>query len=200
MYGIEYNFPNLWPGKSLIYDQTIHFLNIIFSWAEIFYFGEIQPIDFLSFFKNPYLWGFWWAFLVAQMVKHLPAMWATQIWSLGQEDPLEEKVATHPGIHAWKIPWAKEPGGLQSMGSQRVRHDWATSLHEVLLGLPGGSMVKNLPAKLETWVRSLGKEDSLEKEMATHSNIFAVKVPWTEELGRLQSIGSQRVGHDCCCC
>ena len=57
-------------------------------------------------------------------------------------------------------------------------------------------MVKNLPAKLETWVRSLGKEDSLEKEMATHSNIFAVKVPWTEELGRLQSIGSQRVGHD----
>ena len=57
-------------------------------------------------------------------------------------------------------------------------------------------MVKNLPAKLETWVRSLGKEDSLEKEMATHSNIFAVKVPWTEELGRLQSIGLQRIEHD----
>ena len=71
-----------------------------------------------------------------------------------------------------------------------------TSLHEVLRGLPGGSMVKNPPAKQETWVRSLGKEDSLEKEMAIHSSIFAWKIPWTEELGRLQSIGSQRVGHD----
>ena len=57
-------------------------------------------------------------------------------------------------------------------------------------------MVKNLPAKLETWVRSLGKEDSLEKEMATHSNILAWEIPWTEEPGRLQSMGSQRVRHN----
>ena len=57
-------------------------------------------------------------------------------------------------------------------------------------------MVKNLPAKQETWIRSLGKEDSLEKEMATHSSIFAWKIPWTGELGRLQSTGSQRVGHN----
>ena len=71
-----------------------------------------------------------------------------------------------------------------------------TSLHEVFRGLPGGSMVKNLPAKQETWIRSLGKEDPLEKEMATHSSIFAWKIPWTGELGRLQSTGSQRVGHN----
>ena len=56
--------------------------------------------------------------------------------------------------------------------------------------------VKRLPAVQETWVRSLGWEDPLEKEMATHSSILAWKIPWTEELGRLQSTGSQRVGHD----
>ena len=57
-------------------------------------------------------------------------------------------------------------------------------------------MVKNLPAMRESRVRSLGREDPLEKEMATHSSIVAWKIPWTEEPGRLQSIGSQRVGHD----
>ena len=56
--------------------------------------------------------------------------------------------------------------------------------------------LKRLPAMQETWVRSLGREDPLEKEMATHSSILAWKIPWTEEPGRLQSIGSQRVGHD----
>ena len=56
--------------------------------------------------------------------------------------------------------------------------------------------VKNLPAMQETWVRSLGWEDPLEKEMATHSNILAWKIPGTEEPGRLQSMASQRLGHD----
>ena len=57
-------------------------------------------------------------------------------------------------------------------------------------------MVKHLPAMQETWVRSLGWEDLLEKEMATHSSTLAWRIPWTEEPGRLQSMGSQRVGHD----
>ena len=57
-------------------------------------------------------------------------------------------------------------------------------------------MVKNLPAMLETWVRSLGREDTLEKEMATHSSILAWRIPWTEEPGELESMGSQRVRHD----
>ena len=56
--------------------------------------------------------------------------------------------------------------------------------------------VKNLPAMQETSARSLGQEDPLEKEMATHSSILAWKIPWTEEPGRLQTIESQRVGHD----
>ena len=56
--------------------------------------------------------------------------------------------------------------------------------------------VKNLPARQETWVRSLGQEDPLEKEMATHSSILVWRIPWTEEPGRLESMGSIRVGHD----
>jgi len=61
--------------------------------------------------------------LVAQMVKHLPTMRETGVRSLGWEDLLEKEMATHSSIHAWKIPWIEEPGGLQTMGSQRVRHD-----------------------------------------------------------------------------
>ena len=61
--------------------------------------------------------------MVAQIVKNLPAVRETQVQSLGQEDPLEEEMATHSSILAWKIPWTEEPGRLQSMGSQRVGHD-----------------------------------------------------------------------------
>ena len=60
---------------------------------------------------------------MAQIVKNLPAMQETQVRPLGQEDPLEEGMATHSSILAWEIPWTEEPGGLQSMGSQRVGHD-----------------------------------------------------------------------------
>ena len=61
--------------------------------------------------------------LVAQTVKHLPAMWETWVQSLDLEDPLEKEMATHSSTLAWKIPWMEEPGGLQYMGSQRVGHD-----------------------------------------------------------------------------
>ena len=64
------------------------------------------------------------------------------------------------------------------------------------MGFPGGSAVKNLPAMQETQIQSLGCEDLLEKEMATHSSILAWKIPWREEPDRLQSMGSQRAGHD----
>ena len=60
---------------------------------------------------------------MAQMVKRLPAMQETQVQSLGQEDPLEKEMATHSSTHAWKILWMEKPGGLQSMGLQRVGHD-----------------------------------------------------------------------------
>ena len=59
------------------------------------------------------------------MVKRLPTIQETQVRSLGQEDPLEKAMATHSTTLAWKIPWTEEPGRLQSMGLQRVRHDLA---------------------------------------------------------------------------
>ena len=68
------------------------------------------------------------ASLVAQRLKHLPAMQETRVRSLGWEYPLEKEMATHSSILAWRIPWMEEPGRLQSTGSQRVRQDWATSL------------------------------------------------------------------------
>ena len=63
------------------------------------------------------------ASLVAQMVKNLPAVQETQVQSLGREDPLEKEMATHSSILTWRILWREEPGGLQSMVSQRVEHD-----------------------------------------------------------------------------
>ena len=73
-------------------------------------------------------------------------------------------------------------------------------IHITIRKLIGSSlvaqMVKRLSTMRETWVRSLGREDPLEKEMAIHSSTIAWRIPWTEEPGRLQSMGSQRVGHD----
>ena len=66
--------------------------------------------------------------LVTQMVKRLPTMRETWVQSLGREDLLDKAMATHSSTLAWKIPWTEEPGRLQSIGSLRVRHDWATSL------------------------------------------------------------------------
>ena len=66
---------------------------------------------------------FVWASLLAQIIKNPPAMQETWVRSLGWEDLLEKGMATHSTILAWRIPWTEEPGGLQSMGSQRVGHD-----------------------------------------------------------------------------
>ena len=64
---------------------------------------------------------------MAQAVKNLPAMQETRVQSLSHEDPLEKGMAIHSSIPAWKIPWTEEPGGLQFMGPQRVKHDKATN-------------------------------------------------------------------------
>ena len=91
--------------------------------------------------KSQIVWVDWWHLktdcpvlpryttsLVAQPVKHLPTVRETQVWFLGQEGTLEKEMATYSSILAWEIPWLEEPGRLQSMGSQSVRHNWATSL------------------------------------------------------------------------
>ena len=66
----------------------------------------------------------------------------------------------------------------------------------MIVVFPIAQMVKNLPATQESWVRSLGQEDPLEKGMAIHSSTLAWRIPWTEEPGGLESVGPQRVGHD----
>ena len=68
-----------------------------------------------------------WTSLVAQRLKRLPPMRETRVESLGRKDPLEKEMAIHSSILAWRIPWKEKPSRLQSMGSQRVWHDWATS-------------------------------------------------------------------------
>ena len=155
---------------------------------------------------------------MAQTVKYLPTMWETRVQSLGREDLLEKEIATHSSILAWKIPWTEEPGGLQSMGSQIVGHDWLTLLHcrtlpcpHTLTPPPKGckNTVKNtvtemknifygLNSRLETGEERINEleEMSIETSMAPHSSTLAWKIPWTEEPGRLQSMGSRRVGHD----
>ena len=81
--------------------------------------------------RTGYLLQYSWASLVAQLVKNLPSVREACVWSLGWEDPLEESIATHSSIFAWRIPWT-EPCGIQSMWLQRVRHDWVTK-HIVIL-------------------------------------------------------------------
>ena len=96
----------------------------------IFVLGYHAPLT--PPFADQNVFGFWsydlWASLVAQSLKRLPPTWETWVRSLGWEDPLEKEMATHSSILAWGIPWTEEPGRLQSTGSQRVWHDWATSL------------------------------------------------------------------------
>ena len=110
------------------------FLDLFLHSFPVAYWAIYQPGELI--FQCPIFLPFhtmytynWWASLVAQRLKCLPAMWETWVRSLGWEDPLEKEMATHSSILAWKIPWTEEPGGLQSMGLQRVRHDWSTSLH-----------------------------------------------------------------------
>ena len=113
------------------------------------------------------------ASLVAQTVKRLPAVWETRVRSLGWEDPLEKEMATHSSTLAWKIPWTEEPGGLQSMGSQRVRHDWATPLPlwnwRWASGMKQCSAFREQPSctiRQEQWQHGLAKPKILEKTLA----------------------------------
>ena len=92
----------------------------------------VTGLDIFSFifFRCTYLFIICtcqWAFLVAQMVKNLPAMQKTQVLSLGCKDHLGKEMATHSSILAWRIPWTEEPLRLWSVGLQRVRHDWASN-------------------------------------------------------------------------
>ena len=97
------------------------------------------------------------------------------------------------------IPWGHKGAGHDSETKQQYSEHQDTPQNSCRLYTKStlvAQTVKRLPAMRETWFQSPGGEDALEKEMAPHSSILAWKIPWTEEPGRLQSMGSQRVRHD----
>ena len=90
--------------------------------------NPVVPVEEQELAGSPYLWAnspvnLVQKLMVAQMVENLPAMQETWVQSMGQEDALEKEMATYSSILAWKIPWTEKPGGLQSMGCERVRQD-----------------------------------------------------------------------------
>ena len=107
-------------------------------------------------------------------------------------------MATLSSILAWRIPWTEEPGGLQSTVLQRVRQDWNNLAHtDSRLDKSYLREAERTKALLVLCHFGFGVPTPvLEKEMATHSSILAWRIPWTEEPGRLQSMGSQRIRHD----
>ena len=108
---------------------------LFFSETSIMFFTVAAPIDIPTnhIHYHQYL-SFVYFFIIAILTGGLPGgasgkgptcKWEIWVWSFGQEDPLEKDMATHSSILAWRIPWTEEPGGLQSIGSHRVRHNWS---------------------------------------------------------------------------
>ena len=122
-----------------------------------------------------------WASLVAQRLKRLPPMQETQVWSLGQEDPLEKEMVTHSSTLAWRIPWTEEPSRLQSMGSQRVGHNWVASL--------------SLSWHFMGQVQKMRGPTQVEQHHWLNGHEFEQSPEDSEGQGGLQSMGSPQVGH-----
>ena len=151
------------------------------------------------------MWDRHMASLVAQTVKRLPTMQETWVWSLGWEDPLEKEMATHSSILAWKIPWMEKSGSLQSMGSQRVRHDWVTWLSFFPILWSPDAKRQLIRKRPWYWERSKARGEMegrlLDGWMAPPTQWTWVWVNsrswwWTGRPGVLQYMCSQRVRHD----
>ena len=112
-----------------------------------------------------------------------------QVWSLGQEDPLEKGMATHSSILAWRIPWT---GAWRATVQGVAKHQTRLSKPSHICDMHINICIKYMHICHTSYIYSL----SLEKERATHSSILAWKIPWIEKPGRQQSMGSQRVGRD----
>ena len=118
-----------WSSGCLQFDLYLLKIQWLFSTKKLNVTSEWRGIVFIAckYLKQLKLKSFLGS-LVPQLLKNPPAMWETRIWSLGWEDPLEEGMATHSSILAWRISWTEEPGRLQSMGLPRVGHDLVTKL------------------------------------------------------------------------
>ena len=118
------------------------------------------------------------------MVKCLPTMWESWVWSLGREDPLEKEMATHSSTLAWKIPWTEECGRLQSMRSQRVGHDWTNSLSlfcdPMDCSLSGSPFPGTLRARTLEWVAiSFSNASKWKVKVKSLSRVQLFVTPWT---------------------
>ena len=170
---------------SLLYGLTL---------ASVPDYWKNHSFDYTNFSQKICLIG---TSLVVQLVKNLPEMWETWVWSLGWEDPLEKGKATRSNILVRRIPW-----NVLSMGSQRIRHDWATFTFMSNWGLIPTIqtsqvvlVIKKLPANAGD-VKDAGLiPGSGRSPEEGHGNPTPVFLHGKEP-GRLQSIGSQRVGHD----
>ena len=146
-----------------LYWDTVCILHKSFIWSVQFngyHHGSIRALSLVGClplnegrFTGTFQW--WRVSLVAQTVKRLSTMRETWVRSLRWEDPLEKETATHSSIHAWKIPWTKEPGRLQSTGLQRIRQAWATSLHFFQWWQTASFTVFSRPARILAFVRLL---------------------------------------------
>ena len=113
------------------------------------------------------------------MVKNLPTMQEAWVQSLGLEDPLEKGMATHSGILAWEIPWTEEAGGLQSMGLQRVKHDWVTEhihIHQEIQWLRKNLLELSKHVMLQSWLWYMKKSD--------YKKIYVIKIKFYKFLYR----------------
>ena len=174
-FSVHHQLPELelvMPSKHLIFCHPLLLLPSISSSIKVFSTESVLPI------RWPKYWSF--SFSIS---------------------PSNE----HPGLISFRMDWLDllVQGALRSIPQPHTSKAsilWCSGFFMVQLSHPWDSLVaqtvKCLPAMQETWVRSLGQEDPLEKEMATHSSILAWKIPWTEEPSGLYSMGSQRFGHD----
>ena len=126
------NIYTLWNCHHNLCHKYIHLLHLVLLYY-CYYYQNTWDLPSQKVFKSTIQYcefcAVQWASLVAQMVKNQPAIQETWVQSLGWENPLEKRMATHSSIFAWRIPWTEEPGGLQSMDSQRAGHNWVTNTH-----------------------------------------------------------------------
>ena len=131
-------YPLQYSGLENSLDCIAHGVAKSWTWLNDFHFTDASKSSLIIFltFSSQILLVVWFLHcpgilylhgLAAQMVKNLLAVQKIQVQSLGQEEPLKKEMANHSSILAWRIPWAEVPGRLQSMGSQRVKDDWATN-------------------------------------------------------------------------
>ena len=129
---------------------------------------------------------------------NLPAMQETRFWSLVQEDPLEKGMPTHPSILAWRMPWTEEPGGLQSMGLQRVGHDWVISmfitplLHSPFVSITSSRLIYFIYGSLYLLIPS--------PQFWLSPQSLSLWQPLTDFLNKLECTNARVCFCFCCCC